>query len=93
MNISLSNLIFGVLPFFVLIFEAWIIRGGFENVDGERFPRIIYLFAFLIGLIPIFNFVMSIIFAGVIICVAFDSGSGFKLRKEKSFLYWLFRRD
>lgn len=93
MNISLSNLIFGVLPFFILIFEAWIIRGGFATADGERFPRIIYLFAFILGLIPIFNFAMSIIFAGVIICTAFDSGSSFKLRKEKGFLYWLFRRD
>ena len=67
MNISLSNLIFGVLPFFVVIFEAWVIRCGFENINGERFPRIIFLFAFLIGLVPVINFVVSAILAGVII--------------------------
>ena len=93
MNISLSNLIFGVLPFFVVIFEAWIVRSGFTTADGERFPRIIYLFAFILGLIPIFNFAMSIIIAGVIICVAFDPGTSYKLRKDKGLLYWLFRRD
>ena len=90
---NINSLIFWILPFFVIIFEAWIIRDGFATADGERFPRIIYLFAFILGLIPIFNFAMSIIFAGVIICTAFDSGSSFKLRKEKGFLYWLFRRD
>ena len=90
---STKFLIFGVLPFFILLFEAWLIRSGFENTGGERFPRIIYLFAFILGMIPIFNFAMSIIFAGVIICTAFDPGTSYKLRKEKGFLYWLFRRD
>ena len=88
-----SSFIFGVLPFFVIIFEAWLIRSGFENTDGERFPRIIYLFAFILGMIPIFNFAMSIIFAGVIICTAFDPGTSYKLRKDKGLLYWLFKRD
>lgn len=90
---SIKFLIFGVLPFFILLFEAWLIRSGFENTDGERFPRIIYLFAFLIGMLPIFNFAAAAVTAGVIICMAFDPGPNYKLRKEKGFLYWLFRRD
>ena len=93
MNISLSNLIFDILPFFVIIFEAWLIRSGFENTDGERFPRIIYLFAFLIGILPIFNFAIAVVIAAVIIYVALNPDSGYKFRNEKSLLYWLFRRD
>lgn len=87
-----SSFIFGVLPFFVIIFEAWLIRSGFENVDGERFPRIIYLFAFLIGIIPIINFVMMIVVVSFIIHMA-DPDSNYRFRSEKGLLHWLFRRD
>ena len=89
----MSSLIFGVLPFFVIIFEAWLIRSGFENTDGERFPRIIYLFAFLIGLVPIVNFATSIVGAIFIIHMALNSDSDYKFRREKGLLYWLFKRD
>ena len=88
-----SSLIFGVLPFFVIIFEAWLIRSGFENIDGERFPRIIYLFAFLIGIIPISNFITMIVGALYITYMALSSDSNYKLRSEKGLLRWLFRRD
>ena len=90
---SMSSLIFGVLPFFVIIFEAWLIRSGFENTDGERFPRIIYLFAFLIGLVPIVNFAASIVGAIFIIHMSLNSDSDYKFRREKGLLYWLFKRD
>ena len=90
---SMSSLIFGVLPFFVIIFEAWLIRSGFESTDGERFPRIIYLFAFLIGLVPIVNFATSIVAAIFIIHMALNSDSDYKFRREKGLLYWLFKRD
>ena len=90
---SMSSLIFGVLPFFVIIFEAWLIRSGFENTDGERFPRIIYLFAFLIGLVPIVNFATSIVGAIFIIHMSLNSDSDYKFRREKGLLYWLFKRD
>lgn len=93
MNISLSNLIFGILPFFLIIFEAWLIRSEFENTDGKRFPRIIYLFAFLIGLVPIVNFATSIVGAVYITSIVLDPKSDYRLRTEKGFLYWLFRRD
>ena len=89
----MSSLIFGVLPFFVIIFEAWLIRSGFENTDGERFPRIIYLFAFLIGLVPIVNFAASIVVAAYIISIVFDSNSNYRFRNKKGLLYWLFKRD
>ena len=89
----MSSLIFGVLPFFVIIFEAWLIRSGFESTDGERFPRIIYLFAFLIGLVPIVNFATSIVAAIFIIHMALNSDSDYKFRREKGLLYWLFKRD
>ena len=85
-------LIFGVLPFFILLFEAWLIRSGFENTDGERFPRIIYLFAFLISMLPIFNFAAAAVTAVVIIYVALNPDCGYKIR-NKGLLYWLFRRD
>ena len=88
-----SSFIFGVLPFFVIIFEAWLIRSGFENTDGERFPRIIYLFAFLIGLVPIVNFATSIVAAIFMIHMALNSDSNYKFRREKGLLYWLFKRD
>ena len=88
-----SSFIFGVLPFFVIIFEAWLIRSGFENTDGERFPRIIYLFAFLIGLVPIVNFATSIVVAIFMIHMALNSDSNYKFRREKGLLYWLFKRD
>lgn len=90
---DVNSFIFGVLPFFVIIFEAWLIRSGFENIDGERFPRIIYLFAFLIGIIPIFNFVMMIVVALFIIYIALDPYSNYKFRSEKGLLHWLFKRD
>ena len=86
-------LIFGVLPFFILLFEAWLIRSGFENTDGERFPRIIYLFAFLIGMLPIFNFAAAAVTAVVIIYVALNPDCGYRIRNKKSLLHWLFRRD
>ena len=89
----MSSLIFGVLPFFVIIFEAWLIRSGFESTDGERFPRIIYLFAFLIGLVPIVNFATSIVAAIFIIHMALNSDSDYKFRRKKGLLYWLFKRD
>ena len=89
---STKFLIFGVLPFFILLFEAWLIRSGFENTDGERFPRIIYLFAFLIGLVPIINFAAAAVTAVVIIFVALNPDCGYKIR-NKGLLYWLFRRD
>ena len=89
---STKFLIFGVLPFFILLFEAWLIRSGFENTDGERFPRIIYLFAFLIGMLPIFNFAVAAVTAVVIIYVALNPDCGYKIR-NKGLLYWLFRRD
>ena len=88
-----SSFIFGVLPFFVVIFEAWVIRSGFENINGKRFPRIIYLFAFLIGIIPIFNFVTMIVVALIIMCIALDSNSNYRFRSEKGLLHWLFKRD
>lgn len=97
MDISLSNLIFGVLPFFVIIFEAWVVRSGFENIDGERFPRIIYLFAFVIGIIPIINFIMMIVVAlfiiQFIIHMVLDQDSNYRFRSEKGLLHWLFKRD
>lgn len=86
-------LIFGVLPFFILLFEAWLIRSGFENTDGERFPRIIYLFAFLIGMLPIFNFVAADITAVIIIYVALNLDCRYRIRNKKGLLHWLFRRD
>ena len=89
---SIKFLIFGVLPFFILLFEAWLIRSGFENTDGERFPRIIYLFAFLIGMLPIFNFAVAAVTAVVIIYVALNPDCGYRIR-NKGLLYWLFRRD
>ena len=89
---STKFLIFGVLPFFILLFEAWLIRSGFENTDAERFPRIIYLFAFLIGLVPIINFAAAAVTAVVIIFVALNPDCGYKIR-NKGLLYWLFRRD
>ena len=76
-------LIFGVLPFFILLFEAWMIRSGFENTDGERFPRIIYLFAFLIGMLPIFNVAVAAVTAGVIIYVALNPDCGYRIRNKK----------
>ena len=85
-------LIFGVLPFFILLFEAWLIRSGFEDTGGERFPRIIYLFAFLIGLVPIINFAAAAVTAVVIIFVALNPDCGYRIR-NKGLLYWLFRRD
>lgn len=88
-----SSFIFGVLPFFIIIFEAWLIRSGFENIDGERFPRIIYLFAFLIGIIPIINFIIMIVVALFIIHIALDPYSNYRFRSEKGLLYWLFKRD
>ena len=90
---SIKFLIFGVLPFFILLFEAWLIRSGFENTDGERFPRIIYLFAFLIGMLPIFNFAAAAILAVVIIYIALNPDCGYRIRNKKSLLHWLFRRD
>ena len=89
----MSSLIFGGLPFFVIIFEAWLIRSGFENTDGERFPRIIYLFAFLIGLVPIVSFAASIVGAIFITHMSLNSDSDYKFRREKGLLYWLFKRD
>ena len=89
---STKFLIFGVLPFFILLFEAWLIRSGFENTDGERFPRIIYLFAFLIGMLPIFNCAVAAVTAVVIIYVALNPDCGYRIR-NKGLLYWLFRRD
>ena len=89
---NVKFLIFGVLPFFILLFEAWLIRSGFENTDGERFPRIIYLFAFLIGLVPIFNFAIAVVIAAVIIYISLNPDCGYKIR-NKGLLYWLFRRD
>ena len=88
-----SSFIFGVLPFFVIIFEAWLIRSEFENIDGERFPRIIYLFAFLIGIIPIINFITMIVGVLYLTYMALGSDSNYKLRSEKGLLHWLFRRD
>ena len=88
-----SSFIFGVLPFFVIIFEAWLIRSEIENIDGERFPRIIYLFAFLIGIIPIINFITMIVVALYITYMALGSDSNYKLRSEKGLLHWLFKRD
>ena len=90
---SIKFLILCVLPFFILLFEAWLIRSGFENADGERFPRIIYLFAFLISMLPIFNFAVAAVIAVVIIYVAFDSDCGYRIRNKKNLLHWLFRRD
>lgn len=90
---NVKFLIFGVLPFFILLFEAWLIRSGFENTDGERFPRIIYLFAFLISMLPIFNFAVAAVIAVVIIYVAFDPDCGYRIRNKKNLLHWLFRRD
>ena len=90
---STKFLIFGVLPFFILLFEAWLIRSGFENTDGERFPRIIYLFAFLIGMLPIFNFAVSAVLAGIIIYMALNPDCGCRIRNKKGLLHWLFRRD
>lgn len=90
---NVKFLIFGVLPFFILLFEAWVFRCGFENADGERFPRIIFLFAFLIGLVPVINFVVSAILAGIIIYMALNPDCGYRIRNKKSLLHWLFRRD
>ena len=90
---STSSFIFDVLPFFVIIFEAWLIRSGFENIDGEHFPRIIYLFAFLIGIIPIINFIIMIVVALFIIYIALDPDSNYRFRSEKGLLHWLFKRD
>lgn len=90
---DISSFIFGVLPFFVIIFEAWLIRSGFENIDGERFPRIIYLFAFLIGIIPIINFIIMIVVVLFIIYISLDPYSNYKFRSEKGLLHWLFKRD
>ena len=90
---STKLLIFGVLPFFILLFEALVIRCGFENTSGERFPRIIFLFAFLIGLVPIINFVVSAILAGTIIYMALNPDCGCRIRNKKGLLHWLFRRD
>lgn len=90
---DISSFIFGVLPFFIIIFEAWLIRNGFENIDGERFPRIIYLFAFLIGIIPIINFIIMIVVALFIIHIALDPYSNYRFRSEKGLLHWLFKRD
>ena len=90
---SIKFLIFGVLPFFILLFEAWLIRSGFENTDGERFPRIIFLFAFLIGLVPVINFVVSAILAGTIIYMTLNPDCGCRIRNKKGLLYWLFKRD
>ena len=86
-------LIFGVLPFFILLFEAWLIRSGFENTDGERFPRIIYLFAFLTGLVPAVNFAVAAILAVFIIYAALNPDCGYRIRNKKGLLHWLFRRD
>lgn len=88
-----NSFIFGILPFFMIIFEAWLIRNGFENIDGERFPRIIYLFAFLIGIIPIINFIIMIVVALFIIYIALDPDSNYRFRSEKGLLHWLFKRD
>lgn len=90
---DISSFIFGVLPFFIIIFEAWLIRNGFENIDGERFPRIIYLFAFLIGIIPIINFIIMIVVALFIIYIALDPDSNYRFRSEKGLLHWLFKQD
>lgn len=90
---DISSFIFGVLPFFIIIFEAWLIRSGFENIDGKRFPRIIYLFAFLIGIIPIINFIIMIVVALFIIHIALDPYSNYRFRSEKGLLHWLFKRD
>ena len=90
---SIKFLIFGVLPFFILLFEAWLIRSGFENTDGERFPRIIFLFAFLIGLVPVINFVVSAILAGTIIYMVLNPACGCRIRNKKGLLHWLFKRD
>lgn len=90
---DISSFIFGVLPFFVIIFEAWLIRNGFENIGGERFPRIIYLFAFLIGIIPIINFIIMIVVALFIIHIALDPDSNYRFRSEKGLLHWLFKQN
>ena len=90
---SIKFLIFGVLPFFILLFGAWLIRSGFENTDGERFPRIIFLFAFLIGLVPAVNFATSVVLAITIIYMALDPDCGYRIRNKKGLLHWLFRRD
>ena len=90
---DISSFIFGVLPFFIIIFEAWLIRSGFENIDGKRFPRIIYLFAFLIGIIPIINFIIMIVVALFIIHIALDPDSNYRFRSKKGLLHWLFKRD
>lgn len=90
---NINSLIFWILPFFILLFEAWVLRCGFENTDGERFPRIIFLFAFLIGLVPIINFIVSVIIAGVMIFMALNPEAGCRIRNKKGLLYWLFRRD
>ena len=90
---NVKFLIFGVLPFFILLFEAWLIRSGFENTAGERFPRIIYLFAFLIGMPPIFNFAAAAVTAVVIIYVTLNPDCGYRIRNKKGLLHWLFRRD
>lgn len=90
---DISSFIFGVLPFFVIIFEAWLIRNGFENIGGERFTRIIYLFAFLIGIIPIINFIIMIVVALFIIHIALDPDSNYRFRSEKGLLHWLFKQD
>ena len=90
---STKFLIFGVLPFFILLFEAWVIRCGFENINGERFPRIIFLLAFLIGLVPVINFAISAVLAGIIIYMALNQDCGCRIRNKKGLLYWLFRQD
>lgn len=90
MNHIISCLVFGWLPFFLIIFESILLRVSFEKHDGTRFPRAIVFAGILVGFIPIINFITSVVAAIAMIGMILDTDSKYRLRKEKGFLNWFF---